>query len=260
MFGKHFYNKNIRNIVILFGTVFNDISVQRLKADGSVDEEFKVPIAYGPSEKFLVKLNQPDVLTLPRMSFEITDFAYDPTRKLQTTRKFKKVKYDGEEASQDELTVVYTPVPYDFNITLSIMVKFSDDGTQILEQIIPYFTPEFHVSMNELPSMEIKRDVPIILNGVTTEDTYEGDFLTRRALVHTLTFTVKGFVYGKVSDVGIINQVNVNTGFNMNEDRIDPNDPTKQIGYRNLNIVSDPEDADPSGDYGFTETYTEYNG
>ena len=165
MFGYHSYNKNIRNIVVLFGTVFNDISVKRLKSDGTTEREFKIPIAYGPAEKFLSKLNQQDTVTLPRMSFEITDYAYDPVRKLQTTKKIKKVK------SVTQLNTIYNPVPYDFNITLSIMVKYSDDGTQILEQILPYFTPEFQVTMNEMSTMGIKRDIPIILTGVTTEDT-----------------------------------------------------------------------------------------
>ncbi len=206
MFGYHSYNKNIRNIVVLFGTVFNDISIKRLKADGTVEREFKVPIAYGPAEKFLSKLNQGSTITLPRMSFEITDYAYDPVRKLQTTKKFKKVK----SGSTTDLNTVYNPVPYDFNITLGIMVKYSDDGTQILEQILPYFTPEFQVTMNEMSTMGIKRDIPIILNSVATEDTYEGDFLTRRALIHTLTFTVKGHIYGRTGDQGIIREVDVN--------------------------------------------------
>jgi len=211
MFGFFAYHKNIRNIVVLFGTVFNDISVKRLKSDGTVEREFKVPIAYGPSEKFLAKLNQPDVMTLPRMSFEITDYTYDATRKLQTTKQFKKVK----SGSTTELTTVYNPVPYDFNITLSVMVKYSDDGTQILEQILPHFTPEFQVTMNELSTMGIKRDIPIILNSVSTEDTYEGEFITRRALIHTLTFIIKGHIYGRTPDQGIIREVDVNIGSNL---------------------------------------------
>ena len=211
MFGYFAYNKNIRNIVVLFGTVFNDITIKRLKSDGTTEREFKVPIAYGPAEKFLAKLNQPDVMTLPRMSFEITDYAYDATRKLQTTKKFKKVK----SGSTTDLTTVFNPVPYDFNITLSVMVKYSDDGTQILEQILPHFTPEFQVTMNELATMGIKRDIPIILNSVSTEDTYEGEFITRRALIHTLTFTVKGHIYGRTPDQGIIREVDVNIGSNL---------------------------------------------
>ena len=135
MFGSHFYNKNIRNIVVLFGTLFNDLSVKRVTAGNATADEFKIPIAYGPSEKFIAKLGGKDELSLPRMSFEITDYAYDPLRKLQTTKKFTKVK----SGSSTDLNRVFNPVPYDFNITLVIMVKYSDDGTQILEQILPYF-------------------------------------------------------------------------------------------------------------------------
>jgi hypothetical protein len=246
MFGKYHYNKNIRNIVVLFGTIFNDISIKRTRANGTVDSEFKVPISYGPSEKFLAKLNQsigiddPKYsITLPRMSFEITDFAYDPVRKLQTTKKFKKAK------NTTEITSVFNPVPYDFNVTLSIMVKYSDDGAQILEQILPYFTPEFQVTMNEMSTMGIKRDIPIILDSVSTEDTYEGDFLTRRALIHTLTFTIKGHIYGKESDSGIIREVDVNLGASF--DKLN----------RNIDIKPDPLTADADDDYGFTETITD---
>ena len=247
MFGFFSYNKNIRNIVVLFGTVFNDISVRRLKADGTTEREFKVPIAYGPTEKFLAKLNQTvtgDIggIVLPRMSFEITDYSYDATRKLQTTKKFKKVK----SGSTTDLTTVYNPVPYDFNITLSIMVKYSDDGTQILEQILPYFTPEFQVTMNELATMGIKRDIPIILESVTTEDTYEGEFITRRALIHTLVFTVKGYIYGRTPDQGIIREVDVNIGANFNDQ--------KDV---NIDIKPDPITADADDAFGFTETITD---
>ena len=227
---------------MLFGTVFNDITIKRLKADGTSEREFKVPIAYGPADKFLAKLNQPDAITLPRMSFEITDYAYDPTRKLQTTKKFKKVK----TGSTTELTTVFNPVPYDFNITLSVMVKYSDDGTQILEQILPYFTPEFQVTMNEMSTMGIKRDIPIILTSVTTEDTYEGDFLTRRALIHTLSFTIKGHIYGRTPDQGIIREVDVNLGANLN----DQNDV-------NIDVKPDPTTADADDDFGFTTVITD---
>ena len=267
MFGTHFYNKNIRNIVVLFGTVFNDISIRRMKSDGTVERELKVPIAYGPSEKFLAKLNQKDVLSLPRMSFEITDYAYDPTRKLQTTKKYKKVK--GESVT--ELNTIYNPVPYDFNITLTVMVKYSDDGSQILEQILPFFTPEFHVAMNEMSTMGIVRDIPIILNSVTTEDTYEGDFITRRALLHTLEFTVKAHIYGKTSDQGIIREVDANIGAIR---EVDANIGTNLNNAKNVNINITPkaltdlnsdeviDEADnalttPANDFGFIETITD---
>ncbi len=258
MFGQHFYNKNIRNIVVLFGTVFNDINIQRTKSDGTVERQLKIPIAYGPSEKFLAKLNQKDKsYSLPRMSFEITDYAYDPTRKLQTTKKYKKVK----SASVTELNTIYNPVPYDFNITLSVMVRYSDDGSQILEQILPFFTPEFHVAMNEMSTMGIVRDIPIILNSVTTEDTYEGDFITRRALIHTLEFTVKAHIYGKTSEQGIIREVDANIGANLN-DKKDVNMDIKPKAVTDLNDDEVIDAADnalttPANDFGFIETITD---
>ena len=258
MFGQHFYNKNIRNIVVLFGTVFNDINIQRTKSDGTVERQLKIPIAYGPSEKFLAKLNQKDKsYSLPRMSFEITDYAYDPTRKLQTTKKYKKVN----SASVTELNTIYNPVPYDFNITLSVMVRYSDDGSQILEQILPFFTPEFHVAMNEMSTMGIVRDIPIILNSVTTEDTYEGDFITRRALIHTLEFTVKAHIYGKTSEQGIIREVDANIGANLN-DKKDVNMDIKPKAVTDLNDDEVIDAADnalttPANDFGFIETITD---
>ena len=126
------------------------------------------------------------------------------------------------------------------------MVKYSDDGTQILEQLLPYFTPAFQVTMNELATMGIKRDIPIILNSVSTEDTYEGEFLTRRALIHTLTFTVKGHIYGRTPDQGIIREVDVNIGANLN----DQNDV-------NIDIKPLPTSADADDDFGFTTTITD---
>jgi hypothetical protein len=139
------------------------------------------------------------------------------------------------DANTTTLQTIYTPVPYNFEIDLSIMVLNSDDGSQILEQILPYFTPEFHVTMNEMKSLGIKRDIPIILNSMSTEDDYEGDFLSRRSLVHTLSFTVQGYLYGPTSDQGIIREVDVNTGTNFIID-----DPVV-----NVNVVPNPTTADP---------------
>jgi hypothetical protein len=329
MFGTYFYNKNIRNIVILFGTVFNDISVRRVTSAGVVQEEFKVPIAYGPSEKFLVRLRElTDVskgkvgITLPRMSFEFTSITYDPARKLQTTKRHKAIKslgtveginlvvggsgytsvpvvkftgggattqatatatiLDGAVTGFTGLTPgagytstptvtitgggganatatanldvntsvfasVYNPVPYNFDFTLSVMVKNSDDGTQILEQILPYFTPEYHVTMNEMSALGIKRDIPIIFTGLSTEDSYEGDFLTRRALIHTLSFVVQGFLYGPTSDMGIIRTVDVNKY----------NSTVSSNKLSNTQVTPDPLTADLDDDYGYTTTITE---
>ena len=267
MFGTHFYNKNIRNIVVLFGTVFNDITIKRLKADGTVDKQFKVPIAYGPTEKYIAmveqRLTEPDVLsstsgidtqakeaigiTLPRMSFEISAINYDPTRKLQSTKKYKVV--NESDTTKKTMTSVYTPVPYNFDIDLGVMVRNSDDGTQILEQILPFFTPEFQVTMNEMSTLGIKRDIPIVFNGMTTEDTYEGDLLTRRALIHTLTFTVQGHIYGKTSEQGIVREVNVNSGATFNN----------ETGKTNFNVKPNPLTADSDDNYNYTITKTDNN-
>lgn len=251
MFGTHFYNKNIRNIIIVFGTVFNDISIVRANASGGADQTFKVPIAYGPSAKYLARLDQRKVedtddnlaITLPRMSFEVTSMSYDSQRKLQRTKKHK-TDIDGDNTA---LLTAYTPVPYNFDVELNVMVKHSDDGAQILEQIMPFFTPEFHVTMNEMSSLGIKRDIPIVMTSLTTSDTYEGDLLTRRALIHTLTFTVMGFVYGPTKSMELIREVDVNVGANLPSNESD----------KNINVVPNPEDAGPEDDFGFTTTITD---
>ena len=257
MFGTYFYNKNIRNIVILFGTVFNDISVRRTNASNVVQEEIKVPIAYGPAEKFLVRLREAtDIskgkigLTLPRMSFEFTAITYDPTRKLVTGKQFKKV----HPSDHTKLTRIFSPTPYNFDFNLSVMVKNSDDGTQILEQILPYFAPAYQVTMNESSSMGIKRDIPVIFTGLTTEDTYEGDFLARRALIHTLTFTVQGFLYGPTSDIGIVKEVDIAKYDQTTQAALASADRVKAS---NTDIKPDPTTADVEDDFGYTTTYTE---
>ena len=250
MFGNYFYNKNIRNVVILFGTVFNDIIVRRVNSSNVTQEEFRVPIAYGPAEKFLVRLRQAtDIskgkvgITLPRMSFEFTSITYDPARKLQTTKRYKKTK----SGDNTKVVTIYNPVPYNFDFTLSVMVKNSDDGTQILEQILPYFSPAYQVTMNEMSTMGIKRDIPIIFTGLSTDDSYEGDFLTRRALIHTLTFTVQAFLYGPTSDVGVIREVDVNKFDGL----------TSTTKASNTDIKPDPLSADADDDYGYTTTLTD---
>ena len=257
MFGTYFYNKNIRNIVILFGTVFNDISVRRVDNSNVVQEEFKVPIAYGPSEKFLVRLRQAtDIskgkvgLTLPRMSFEFTAINYDSTRKLTTTKQFKAV----HATDSSKLKRVYTPVPYNFDFTLSVMVRNSDDGTQILEQILPYFTPAYQVTMNEMSTVGIKRDIPIIFTGLSTEDTYEGDFLTRRALIHTLTFTVQAFLYGPTEDIKIIKEVDIAKYDQTSQSALAA---AQRVKASNTDIKPDPLSSDADDAYGYTTTYTE---
>lgn len=197
----------------MFGTMFNDIDVQRFDASGNRIQSIRVPIAYGPKEKFLVRLSQDPnfdrdiAITLPRMSFEIVSMNYNSQRKLPSTLK----NVHTVTPDEDKLNSQYVPVPYDVNIALSVYVKNADDGVQILENILPFFTPEWTNSVNLIPDMDLKMDIPVVFTDMSTEDTYEGDFSTRRALIHTLNFTVKGYLFGPVRTQGVIKRSIVQT-------------------------------------------------
>ena len=214
MFGHTYYHSIIRKYIIMFGTMFNDIDVQRFNSAGTRIQTIRVPIAYGPKEKFLVRLAQDpnfdkDVaITLPRMSFEIVSMNYNSARKLPST-----VKNVYTYSDKDQMKFQYTPVPFDVNISLSVYVKNADDGVQILEGILPFFTPEWTNSVNLIPELKLKMDVPVVFNDISTEDTYEGDFTTRRALIHTLNFTVKGYLFGPVRTQGVIKRAITTVNF-----------------------------------------------
>ena len=211
MFGQQYYNGVIRKYVIAFGSLFNDIVIQRLNKAGEKIQSIQVPLAYGPKEKFLVRLRQdPNLsqevaITLPRMGFEITEMTYNGTRKLSSTLRNVIINTSDNNKIKNQ----YVPVPYDFGFTLSVFVKNADDGAQIIEQILPYFRPEFTLNLRLIPELNIVVDTPVILNSVSIEDTYEGDFDTRRALVYNLSFIVKGYLYGPVSTSGIIKRSQV---------------------------------------------------
>ncbi len=212
MFGYTWNHKTIRKYVILFGTLFNNIYITRQNKAGETIQTLKIPLNYGPKEKFLARLEgNPNLdreiaISLPRISFELTDINYAAERKLATIGKI--TAQDPNNPSQK--LYQYNPVPYDFNFTLSIMVKNAEDGTAILEQILPYFNPAWTASVNLNPDLGVPTDVPIILNSVVSEDTYEGDFINRRALIWTLQFTVKGYVFGPTKTSGVIKEVDVN--------------------------------------------------
>jgi hypothetical protein len=197
MLGHTFYHNTIRRYVILFGTLFNDIHINRVDTGGSVTQTIKVPISYGPKEKMLARLdadpnlNRPAIV-LPRMSFELTDLNYGPTRKLNTIGKIVAANPNDTNSAKYQ----FTPVPYDLNFILSIAVKNADDGTRILEQILPFFTPNWNSTVDLIPELGIKLDIPIVLNAVSSEDTYEGNFEERRSIVWTLSFTMKGYIFG----------------------------------------------------------------
>ena len=206
MFGNSFYFGTIRKYVIAFGNLFNDICVQRLDSNGNRIQTLAVPLAYGPKEKWLVRLVQDpnldaDVaITLPRMGFEITRLTYASQRKLSSTIKNSRLK----TSDLDRVETQFVPVPYDINILLSIFVRNADDGAQIVEQIVPYFRPEFVTNVRLIPEMGIVSDTPVVLQDVSIEDTYEGDFDTRRALIYNMNFSMKAYFYGPVSNSGVI--------------------------------------------------------
>ena len=192
---EYFYNEILRRTIIGFGTLFNSIEVQQ---ENSV---LRIPLAYGPTQKFLARieqspdLNKPTAITLPRMSFEFTGLTYDPSRKVTTTQTFiAKDKDDGTESKKS-----FMPVPYNMQFELSIFTKLNDDALQIVEQILPYFQPSYNLTIELVDQIKEKRDVPIILESVTMQDDYEGDFSTRRVLYYTLRFTAKTYLFGPTS-------------------------------------------------------------
>ncbi len=199
MFGTYFYHQTSRKMVVAFGSLFNNIEVRRTDSSDAVTEVIKIPLSYGPKDKMLVRISQdpslnPKVaLTVPRMGFELTSMTYDGARKLNTLGRNVKKGTTG-------LKKQFNPVPYNWDFSLYVFVKNAEDGTQILEQILPFFTPDFTVTMTLISGMTVKMDIPLVLNSVTSEDSYEGDFATRRSIIWTLSFLMKGFLYPSVTD------------------------------------------------------------
>ena len=192
---EYFYNEILRRTIVAFGTLFNGITVKQ------TDSTIRVPLAYGPTQKFLARLEQaPDLnkstaITLPRMSFEFTGLTYDPSRKVTTTQVYTvKDPVDGSESKK-----TYMPVPYNMQFELAVMCKLNDDALQITEQILPYFQPAYNVTVELVESIKEKRDIPIILENITMQDDYEGDFTQRRVLLYTLRFTAKTYMFGPVT-------------------------------------------------------------
>jgi hypothetical protein len=197
----------------MFGNMFNDLVVRRYDANGNNIQAIAVPLAYGPKEKFLVRitqdpnLDQQIAMQLPRLGFEMTTLNYDGQRRLNAHNRHIKVTTD-----EDKLDFNYAPVPYDLQFNLYAYVRNADDGAQILEQIVPYFGPEWTNSLRIIPQTNITQDIPTILNTVSIEDTYEGDFETRRALIYTFDFTVKAYFYGPVRRQGVIKRSQIDFG------------------------------------------------
>ena len=210
---NYFYNETTRRYVALFGTLFNQLKIERRDNAGTLIQDMIVPLSYAPFQKVLARVNSdPDLLNsrktaiqLPRMSFEITSLNYDPTRKVGSTQKMRKNAKAESDSSRD---FMYSSVPYNLEFSLYIMTKYSEDATKIMEQIIPFFTPDWTVTASMVPDLD-PIDIPIILNSVTTEDIYEGDFETRQTVLYTLTFTLKGQYFGPERKQKVIKFIDV---------------------------------------------------
>jgi len=247
MLGTYYYHEIVRKSIVAFGTLFNQINIRHDDSAGNTYTEMKVPLAYGPAQKFLARLeqqadlNKPTQITLPRMSFEMNNISYDSTRKVGVTQTFKAS--DGTN-----LKKVFMPVPYNIGFELNILTKLNDDALQIVEQILPYFQPSFNLTVDLVKSIGEKRDIPIVLDNISFQDDYEGDFSTRRALIYTLTFTAKTYLFGPVaeSSEGLIKKVQV--------DYYADTDTKKSKREVRYTVTPDPVSAGPDDDFGFSES------
>ena len=294
MLGSTFYHQTVRKYVAVFGTLFNDLNIERKNSSGTVIEKIKVPLAYGPKQKWLLAIQESTLsrkvsaIRVPRMGFALTGLAYDSVRKLNTIGRNIAA---NTAAGTSSLMTQYNPVPYNFDFTLYILVKNAEDGTQILEQILPYFTPEFTVTINTIPEMGIKADVPIVLNSADVADEYEGELATARTITWTLSFTMRGYVYPDIkTGTAIIKTIEVNfripggeeegleTNFiilestsssatssdyilleNDNYEKIMNEHSSEAVGDSTVKsrytVVPSPTTAEASSDFGFSETF-----
>ena len=212
MLDQRFYWGTIRKAIVAFGNMFNNITIERKDAAGNVVQLQRVPLAYSPQQKFLAKIKQqPNVdntnfqVILPRMGFEMVSLDYDPNRKISPMQQSRTINSSTTASAQ------YAPTPYNINVLLYIYAKNQDDGLQIIEQILPYFNPDYNLTIHAIPELSINNDLPIILTSIGFVDDYEGDMTTRRAIMWTLSFIMKLNFYGPVSKQGIINRVTTNT-------------------------------------------------
>ena len=252
MLGTYFYHQNIRKTIVAFGNLFNNLYIKHEDGDGNDYSDVRVPLAYGPTQKFLARLeqqadlNKPVAITLPRMSFEMNSIKYDPARKSGISQSFKSS--DGNNIKK-----VFMPVPYNIGFELNIMAKLNEDVLQIIEQILPFFQPAFSVTVDMVDIIGEKKDIPIVLDDISFRDDYEGDFSTRRILLYTLRFTAKTYLFGPISDStdGLIRKVQVDMYAST-----DVQTARREMRYT---VTPDPIDADPDDDFGFNENF-EYLG
>ena len=273
MLGATFFHDTIRKYVILFGTLFNSIYINRTNSAGETVQTMKVPLAYVPKEKFIVRntqytnLNKPVQIQLPRMGFEIRDIKYSPNRKLQTVQKNFKVLTN----EPNKLQYQYVPVPYDITFNLYVMTRFAEDGSRIVEQILPFFTPDWTSTVNLIPSMNIAMDIPIVLDNVTLNDSYEGKIGEDRVIIWTLAFTLKGYIFGPIKKSKVIKFSNTEFYIpttNTAAQGVGVTDPTLRVDIKpgmtangtptsNAAASIDYLEIDASEDYGYITVKTD---
>jgi len=248
---QKFYHSSIRKAVVAFGNLFNNIFIDRSDQNGNVIQTLKVPLSYAPRQKFLARIDaisdsqtRSDIqVILPRMAFEMLSIQYDPSRRVSLVQQNRAVNNTNTTVNNQ-----YAPSPYNIQMALYAYVKNQDDGLQIVEQILPYFNPDFNLSINAIPQLGIKNDLPIVLDDIQYQDDYEGDFEQRRAIIWTLNFTLKLNFYGPINRQGIIKSVNVNTFSNS--------DLSNQI--TSYNVTIDPSNTTQGNVINFIETFEDF--
>lgn len=245
--GNKFYHSHIRKAIISFGSLFNNIYIDRVDSDNTIVQTLKIPLTYGPKSKVLARVaSQPNLedrpykMVLPAMSFEITGFDYDPDRKFNNLNQSRAPNTPTTNKTQ------FAPSPWDMQIQLSVIVKNQDDGLRIIEQILPYFNPAYSVVVNDIPELGIQRNLPIQLVGLNFDDNYEGDVGETRFIIWTLVFNLKLNFYGPISTTNIIKSVTVNTHTTMDE--------SSNAGEI-YNVQVDPLTAEITDDWTFLESF-----
>lgn len=248
---QKFYHSTIRKAIVAFGNLFNNIYLDRKDQNENIVQTLKVPLSYAPRQKFLARIDaitdsdtRSDVqVILPRMAFEMLSISYDPSRRVSLVQQNRAVNSTSTTANAQ-----YAPSPYNIEVSLYLYVKNQDDGLQILEQILPYFNPDFNLSINAIPELDIKNDLPIVLNDITYEDQYQGDFTARRAIIWTLNFTLKLNFYGPINRQAIIRSVQVETF----------SDAALGNLINRYNVTTNPTSATQGNVISFVETFEDF--
>jgi len=255
MMNNFFYHERIRKSVAMFGSLFKEIYVLRKDANGDIRSSIRVPLSYAPKQKYLDRIRENTnldddtkvAIKLPRMAFEIINYNFDPVRQIQ---KNNIITQSG--TSNTNRRKIYAPVPYTINFQLNIYAKLQEDALQIVEQIIPYFAPQYTLSIKPFPDYDIVEDVPITLQSISFMDNYEGMVADRRIIVYTLDFEMAANFYGPTAPTPNIIRKVINNLYLMNEGPAD-----SDVQFSTITVLPNPLNVSPDSDYGFTTTIVE---